>query len=66
MDERIRQAHAAAEEAGQDAYIDPETGLIVMTEGFLRRRGWCCGNICRHCPYEHAGPAATGGPVPRS
>jgi hypothetical protein len=55
MDPRIKAAHDAAEAAHQDAYIDPDTGLIVMTEGFLRRRGWCCGNICRHCPYGHVG-----------
>jgi hypothetical protein len=49
-------AHAAAEAAGQDGYLDPDTGLVVLTEGFLTRRGWCCGNICRHCPYGHVGP----------
>jgi hypothetical protein len=26
--------------------------LMVLTEHFLRRRGYCCGNLCRHCPYE--------------
>jgi hypothetical protein len=23
----------------------------VFTESFLRRRGHCCENRCRHCPY---------------
>lgn len=35
---------------GVDYYV--ENGCYVFTEGFLARRGWCCGNGCRHCPYE--------------
>jgi hypothetical protein len=34
---------------GDDFYM--ENGFRVMTEGFLKRRGYCCGNGCRHCPY---------------
>ncbi len=34
---------------GRDFYI--ENGYRVMTEYFLKRRGFCCGNGCRHCPY---------------
>ena len=32
-------------------YMDPGSGLFVMTSAYLRRRGFCCGNACRHCPY---------------
>jgi len=28
-----------------------ENGLMVLTEYFLKKRGYCCGNGCRHCPY---------------
>ena len=28
-----------------------ENGYRVMTESYHRRRGSCCGNGCRHCPY---------------
>jgi len=28
-----------------------ENGLLVMTAHYLKRRGYCCGNNCRHCPY---------------
>lgn len=28
-----------------------EAGRLVFTEIYLRRRGYCCGNGCRHCPY---------------
>jgi len=29
-----------------------ENGNRVMTESYHERRGSCCGNGCRHCPYE--------------
>jgi len=45
-------AHAAANETGADGYFDPDTGLFVMTQGFLERRGTCCSSGCRHCPYS--------------
>jgi len=28
-----------------------ENGLMVLTEHFLQKRGYCCGSGCRHCPY---------------
>jgi hypothetical protein len=34
---------------GVDYYF--ENGLMVLTAHFLLRRGYCCGNGCRHCPY---------------
>ena len=36
---------------GVDFYV--ENGLMVLTEGYLQRRGYCCGNGCRHCPFDH-------------
>lgn len=30
-----------------------ENGFMVFTEVYHRARGACCGNACRHCPYEH-------------
>ena len=47
----ILAAHAAALDAGQAGYLDPDTGLFVLTAGFLAGRGTCCGRGCRHCPY---------------
>ncbi len=29
-----------------------EDGKLVLTESYHKRRGQCCGNGCRHCPYE--------------
>ncbi len=28
-----------------------ENGLVVFTAAFLSKRGYCCKNSCRHCPY---------------
>ncbi len=44
-------AHDAALHAGADTYLDPISGLVVLTAAFLARRGFCCESGCRHCPY---------------
>ena len=43
--------HAAALAEGRPGYLDPDTGLFVLTAGFLAARGTCCDRGCRHCPY---------------
>lgn len=48
---QIIEAHAAALRAGADTYVDPGSGLTVLTAGYLARRGTCCDSGCRHCPY---------------
>ena len=30
-----------------------EAGLMVLTEKFHLDRGYCCGNGCRHCPFDY-------------
>jgi hypothetical protein len=35
---------------GVDYYY--ENGLMVLTETYHLNRGYCCGNGCRHCPFE--------------
>lgn len=37
---------------GDHYYLD-KTGLLVFTEKYLEQRGSCCGNGCRHCPYNY-------------
>jgi hypothetical protein len=29
-----------------------ENGLMVFTEAFHLKRGYCCNSGCRHCPYS--------------
>ena len=38
--------------ADEDFYFDP-SGLMVLTEKYHLRKGFCCGNGCRHCPYDY-------------
>jgi hypothetical protein len=47
----ILAAHAEALADGRAGYSDPESGLFVLTAGFLADRGTCCDRGCRHCPY---------------
>ena len=37
---------------GVDFYF--EDGLMVLTREYLLKRGYCCENRCRHCPYGNA------------
>ncbi|MCS7028951.1 MAG: DUF5522 domain-containing protein [Bacteroidia bacterium] len=34
----------------EDYYIN-EQGYIVFTEKYHLKRGYCCLNGCKHCPY---------------
>lgn len=37
---------------GVDFYIN-EQGFVVLTEKYHLDKGFCCGNGCKHCPYEY-------------
>lgn len=32
-----------------DYYL--ENGYVVFTEVYHKKRGYCCGSGCRHCPF---------------
>ncbi|MDQ7906479.1 DUF5522 domain-containing protein [Phytohabitans sp. ZYX-F-186] len=49
--DEIIAAHDAALAADEAGYLDPDTGLFVLTAAFHAGRGTCCGRGCRHCPY---------------
>jgi hypothetical protein len=34
----------------EDFYYSPE-GYLVFTEKYHLKRGYCCKNGCKHCPY---------------
>ena len=43
-----------------------ENGLMVLTAKYLAERGYCCGNGCRHCPYDAGdanGPPSVAAPT---
>lgn len=46
----LREAKAVL---ADDYYFDA-TGLMVFSSAYLSRRGFCCENDCRHCPYQGA------------
>jgi hypothetical protein len=37
---------------GEDYYFN-EQGFVVLTEKYHLKKGICCGNGCRHCPYQY-------------
>jgi hypothetical protein len=48
----------------QPSKLDPEDyymerGLIVFTEAYHLKRGYCCGSGCRHCPWRATEEAET-------
>ena len=37
---------------GEDFYYN-EQGYFVFTEKYHLKKGYCCGNGCKHCPYNY-------------
>ena len=35
-----------------DYYIDPK-GMWVFTAAYHESRGYCCGQACKHCPFDY-------------
>lgn len=48
----ILEQHELAMREERSGYFDPTTGAWVFTALAHANRGYCCGNGCRHCPYE--------------
>ena len=60
----VTQFHHAREGGVAGPTIRPgdfyfEKGLMVFTAAYLHRRGYCCANACRHCPYQPDGRKET-------
>jgi Family of unknown function (DUF5522) len=36
----------------EDYYIN-EQGCMVFTEQYHLKRGYCCKNKCKHCPWKY-------------
>lgn len=30
-----------------------DSGFMVFTAEYLLQRGYCCGNGCKHCPFDY-------------
>lgn len=48
---RAMAAHDRAAARGEGGYLDPGSGLFVMTAESLAARP-CCDQGCRHCPWD--------------
>jgi len=53
----------SSQEEEADWEITPQ-GLYMATRGFLIRRGYCCANQCRNCPYINWRHQLTWQPIP--
>jgi cob(I)alamin adenosyltransferase len=47
----VEDIHLRALHEQKSSYVDPSSGFTVFTELLHLKRGTCCGNQCRHCPY---------------
>jgi len=63
IDPDAKRAHDSAQHRGKVGYLDPKTGLLVLTASYLAERGHCCGAGCRHCPYDAAEQSRAGRPT---
>ena len=50
-EENFTEGNTAVSEKSTEPDYYFENGFLVFTGSFLTKRGWCCGNGCRHCPY---------------
>ena len=57
----IEDLHKNATLRKENTYTDPSTDFMVFTEYAHLKRGTCCGNACRHCPYGWEGVPSSKG-----
>jgi hypothetical protein len=48
-DERTRKRKLPG--LNDEDYYFTEEGFVVFTAAYHAKRGYCCKNACRHCPY---------------
>jgi len=51
FDHMFESGYGESQTEGIDYYMNPE-GYRVMTEYYLVKRGYCCSNGCKNCPYS--------------
>jgi hypothetical protein len=51
FDDMFESGYGQKQVEGVDFYMSSE-GYRVMTEYYLVKRGYCCSNGCKHCPYS--------------
>lgn len=48
----------------QEDWVIDASGFYIASRAFLIRRGFCCANQCRHCPYINWRSSPTWEPLP--
>lgn len=61
----LHRCHIEAVKDYRTIYIDPFTGYKVLTIYAHLKRGSCCGNVCRHCPYSFANVTRSSEALPK-
>ena len=51
FDDMFESGYGETQVEGVDFYTNPQ-GYRVMTEFYLVKRGYCCSNGCKYCPYS--------------
>jgi len=40
------------DQLNKEDYYYAKEGYIIFTEKYHLKRGYCCNNNCKHCPYK--------------
>ncbi|QKZ11396.1 hypothetical protein HU175_01580 [Spirosoma sp. KUDC1026] len=48
----LRSAQSTPALTDEDYYMTPD-GFLVFTAIYHKKRGYCCKNGCRHCPFGY-------------
>lgn len=51
IDQKVVVAHSIGDQPREGVHYTMENGLLVFTELYHIKRGYCCGNGCRNCAY---------------
>ena len=51
FDDMFESGYSETQKEGVDYIMSPD-GYRVMTEYYLVKRGYCCSNGCKNCPYS--------------
>jgi hypothetical protein len=43
----------ATDKFEKDEYYFSADGFLIFTEKYHLKRGYCCENACKHCPWQY-------------
>ncbi len=50
--QKIMKEFSKISELDKEDYYYSDEGYIVFTEKYHLKRGYCCDNNCKHCPFK--------------